>query len=329
MVAIAAIAVASLEAHAQTPQPSSFSIGLFGDLAYAPSREVQLTNVLADIDRAALAFVVHVGDLGSPAAGSCTNEMLDRRLAQFRASAHPLIYTPGDNEWTDCRPQPGIGGGAPLERLSEIRNRFFEGEQSLGKRTLALTRQSSGADKKFAKYRENVRWDFGGVTFATLHVVGSNNSLGQGATTDEEYAERMEANLAWLRENFAHAKANNSRAIMILQQGNIFPEFPPFPGDPNQNPSGYADLREALAREVVAFEKPVVLVHGDSHYFRVDKPFMRRSLGATQPGIANFTRVETFGDPNHHWLEARIDADDPNVFTFRPRLVTPNIGAPP
>jgi hypothetical protein len=27
-----------------------------------------------------------------------------------------------------------------------------------------------------------------------------------------------------------------------------------------------------LREETVAFRKPVVLVHGDSHYFRIDKP---------------------------------------------------------
>jgi len=36
----------------------------------------------------------------------------------------------------------------------------------------------------------------------------------------------------------------------------------------------------------------VAYVHGDSHYFRVDKPF----LDAKGRRLENFTRVETFGD---------------------------------
>jgi hypothetical protein len=47
--------------------------------------------------------------------------------------------------------------------------------------------------------------------------------------------------------------------------------------------------------EAIAFGKPVVLVNGDSHYFRIDKPYMR--LPARESAIENVTRVETFGSP--------------------------------
>ena len=112
---------------------------------------------------------------------------------------------------------------------------------------------------------------------------------------------------------------------MILQQANIFPEFSPFPGDEKQAPTGYTELRVALAREAVAFGKPVVLVHGDSHYFRIDKPYMRLRRNADEPAIENLTRVETFGNPNHHWVQVTVEANEPNVFTFRPRIVAPNV----
>jgi hypothetical protein len=36
-------------------------------------------------------------------------------------------------------------------------------------------------------------------------------------------------------------------------------------------------------------------------------------------------RVETFGTPNPHWLHVTVDPDDPNVFTFRPRIVAANV----
>jgi len=49
----------------------------------------------------------------------------------------------------------------------------------------------------------------------------------------------------------------------------------------------------ALRAQVIAFKKPVAYVHGDPHYFRIDKPFLD-SLG---PRLENFTRVETFGQP--------------------------------
>lgn len=296
-----------------------FTFALFGDLAYRPEQEPLLANVLTDLNAASLEFVVHVGDLGSPRYGSCSNELWARRRTQFEASAHPLIYTPGDNEWTDCHDKQGVPGGDPLERLTSLRAFFFQGEHSLGRRTIALTRQSQAADPVLRKYRENVRWVRGDVTFITLHVVGSNNGIGFSAASDAEHAERNRVNMTWLREGFAAARANNSRAIMIIQQANIFPEIPPFPGKLG---TGSVELRALLEKETIAFSKTVVLVHGDSHYFRIDKPLGRSS---TVAAIENFTRVETFGQPNHHWLHVTVNPADPNVFTFQQRIVAPNL----
>lgn len=201
---------------------------------------------------------------------------------------------------------------------------FFAGEQSLGKRTMRLTRQSQSPDH--LKFRENARWDINGVTFVTLHIPGSNNNLGRTPEGDAEYRERNAANLTWLQQAFAHAKANDSRAVMIIQQANIFETFPPLPG-PVEKPSGFADTLALVEKETIAFQKPVVLVHGDSHFFRVDNPFWRRpprgQVGT--PALENFRRVETFGSPDHHWVHVTVEPNDPAVFTFRPRIVAANV----
>jgi hypothetical protein len=325
------LVTAPTPARSQVPASpaSGFTFALIGDLGYFPQEEPWVDNVLADLNRdTTLAFVVHVGDLSSPRF-SCTDELWAKRLAQFRTSAHPFVYTPGDNDWTDCH-EPTVQGTDPLERLAKLRTVFFAGDDTLGQRMFALTRQSQSADPAFAKYRENVRWDLGGVTFLTLHVTGSNNGLGRTPKGDAEYSERTKANLAWLRQGFEHAKANKSHAIVILQQANVFPEFAPFPGTP-QNPSGYTDLRGELQKETTTFGKPVVLVHGDSHFFRVDKPLSPRPVRgvAVTPALENFTRVETFGTPYHHWVHVTVDTNDPNVFIFRPRLVAANLTQQP
>jgi hypothetical protein len=327
--ALALLVTASTPARSQAPADSArgFTFALIGDVGYFPHEEPWVDNVLADLNRdASLAFVAHVGDLSSPRY-SCTNEMLARRLAQLRASVHPLVYTPGDNDWTDCH-EPAVKGGDPLERLANLRVVFFDGDRTLGRRTFALARQSE--DATFLKYRENVRWDLGGVTFLTVHVTGSNNGRGRTPEGDAEYAERTQANLVWLQRGFVHARARDNRAIMVLQHANLFPEFPPFPGTP-QDPSGYTDLRAQIEKEAAAFGKPVVLVHGDSHFFRIDKPLSPRRVrgSAVAPILENFTRVEAFGSPYHHWVHVTVDASDPNVFTFRPRLVAANIHRPP
>jgi hypothetical protein len=236
--------------------------------------------------------------------------LLEHRLAQFRASTHPLVYTPGDNEWTDCA-EVKVD---PLARLAKLRSMFFIGERSLGKVTMSLIRQSTFGPA-LAKYRENVRWDKGGVSFVALHVVGSNNGLGLSPVSNAEYVERNKANLLWLRQAFEHASAKKSRAVMIFQQAGIFPA-----ADPN----GFTDIRVAIQREAIAFRKPVVLVHGDGHYFRVDKPFPAPTPSQLAPQqIDNLTRVEAFGQPNHHWVEVSV-VSDPNVFSFQPRIVVAN-----
>jgi hypothetical protein len=160
----------------------------------------------------------------------------------------------------------------------------------------------------------------------TLHVVGSNDNLGRSEDGDKEHAERKRANMTWLRQAFAHATSSNSRAVMVLQQANMYPEMTPFPGEPME-PSGFAELRDLLEQEATAFRNPVVLVNGDSHYFRIDNP-LRKTVaplgGRIPPSLENFLRVETFGTPNHHSLHVTVDPNDPNVFTFRPRMVRAN-----
>ena len=196
----------------QTDIKETFSFAVIGDVGYFPQEEAGVDNLFADLNsEKSLAFVIHVGDLALPRF-ACTNALLQRRLNQFQTSMHPLIYTPGDNDWTDCH-EPAVVGGDPFERLKKVRELFFAHEQSLGQSAIALTRQSRNTSSPLSKYRENARWDHQGLTFVTLHVVGSNNGLGQSTPADAEYRERNIADLAWLKEAFRHAKAQNSRAI--------------------------------------------------------------------------------------------------------------------
>jgi hypothetical protein len=169
----------------------SFTFGLFGDLAYVPQQEPEMQRVLDEVNATPdLAFVAHVGDLAGT--NACPNEFWDRRLAQFQASRHPLIYTPGDNEWVDCH-EKAAGAYDPLERLARLRTVFFPDEQTLGQRRFRVERQS--ADPKFRNYRENARWQIQGITFFTLHNTGSNNNLGRYPAGDAEHRERTAANI--------------------------------------------------------------------------------------------------------------------------------------
>ena len=74
-----------------------------------------------------------------------------------------------------------------------------------------------------------------------------------------------------------------------------------------------------------------MLVHGDSHYFRIDKPF----LDSQGRRLENFTRLETFGDHQEnndndvHWVKALIDPQSRDVFAFQEQIVPANRVAGP
>jgi hypothetical protein len=221
-----------------------------------------------------------------------------------------------------------------MERLAKLRQLFFAGDRSLGRRTLPLTRQSEAG--RHASFRENARWTHGGVLFVTLHVVGSNNNLGRTPEMDAEYAERNAANLDWIREAFALAARQGTRAIVLVAQAD--PRFenswPPevqqrymlaglgMKSPETRRATGFDSLIAALERETLAFGKPVVYVHGDTPLFRVDKPL----YGSTSRRfIENFTRVATVGHPDAHWVRGTVDPGDPQVLSFRQEIVRANL----
>jgi len=72
-------------------------------------------------------------------------------------------------------------------------------------------------------------------------------------------------------------------------------------------------------------------VHGDSHYFRIDKPL----LDAQGRRLENFTRVETFGNNaanglnDVQWLKVFVDPRSREVFSYQPQIVPGNRVAVP
>lgn len=286
-----------------------YDFALIGDVPYDEAQETKhFPNLMAEINEAKLAFVVHDGDIKSGST-PCSEELFERRLQQFQQFEHPLVYIYGDNEWTDCsRTQ---NGRTPAEWLDILRTTFSSGNRSLGKRTMHLDRQSKG--DAFPAFRENVRWIHGGVVYAGLNVPGDRNNFGQ-----PEYRVRNDANIAWIQDAFTIAQKHNLRAMMLIMQANPHFEL----ASTNRLRRGFNDMLKVIEERTVAFSKPVVLVHGDSHYFRIDQPLVGRRSGRR---IENFTRVETYGYPDAHWLKVSVDWQNPNVFTFERRLVKKNL----
>ena len=280
--------------------PLSFAV--FGDTPYDdayPGLETQsYLDMLQEIGRNDVRFVVHVGDFKS-ARSPCSDALFEQRRAEFDLSPHPFIFVFGDNEWTDC----WLSGGDTSERLEKLRALFAAGDASLGRTRLALVRQSSNA--AYARFRENVRWAEGEILFVGLNVPGSNNNL---TRAPDEYLARNAATLAWLDETFALARTQGLRAIVIFMQANPF--------SPGSSPNGYTELLDALRDHVREFAGLVTLVHGDSHACRIDYPLWDR---ANLRYFQNFRRVESFGSPSVNWLRLTLDAHtDTSQLTVTP-----------
>lgn len=325
-------------------QQRGFDFALIGDTAYSKVEEEQFGRVIAALNNNDLAFVIHVGDFQNdprphnrdPDRSSvpCVEDNYKRVLASFQSIRHPLILTPGDNDWTDCHHLKAVKID-PLEALATVRKLFFPAGRSLGQRTIAVESQSSEA--AHAKFVENRRWSMAGVLFATAHIVGSNDNLGRSPEMDAEHQERKAANLAWIKAAFAKARADNSHALVLMIQANpgfenYWPSGPkgryfgPFLGRAGAPPipkdSAFGDYVALLQDELENYGKPVVLLHGDTHLFRIDKPLYSKKTGRV---FENFTRVETFGSPDMHWVRVTVDPASPGVIRFQPEIVPDNV----
>jgi len=304
-----------------------YTIGLFGDMPYNALGKAQYPALLADINASHVAFSVFDGDLKAGGDGPCSDSLYTTAIANFNKLKQPLVWVPGDNDWTDCWGRYGPGTqpySDPLERLAFERVMFASTSQSLGQKTLTLTRQSSA-------YPENVRWKLGPVVYLGLNVQGSNDNYPyagvDGETRsaaeitrqrDEEIA-RKAADIAWLHEGFQYALKVHAKGVMIIWQADLnFNNEQHLPD--MRSWDAFPDYATALTNETLGFQGQVALIHGDSHYFKVDKPLNGPSGGV----LANFTRVETFGARNTHWVAARIDPSDRNLFVFEPRIVPQN-----
>lgn len=279
-----------------------FTFAAIGDMPYGT--DVQFNQLIDQLNKEPLAFTVHVGDIKS---GNtvCSDETFIKVRAMFDRFDRPLIYTPGDNEWTDCH-RKSNGEMDPLERLTKIRSLFFPNVMSLGGQPIKLEAQSD--QEGFGAYVENRRWVRGRVTFATLHLVGSNNNLQRDLKSATEFYARDAANRRWMAETFSHAKARNDIAVVLAMQADTA-----FDKGPDER-TGYNAWLEALEKEAKAWGKPVLLIQGDTHEFKLDQPL----IGTDKKRVQNVTRLVVHGEKNVHATLVDVHPERPHQpFSFR------------
>jgi len=329
------------------PRVKPLTVAVFGDWPYSTAlldnAPLLLDSVNTDPDVRA---VIHVGDIHSgsmPCTGAGLNPIpagADPAWNQgifdiFRQFNDPFVYTPGDNEWTDCHKTKEFASGYPLNELAAVRSLFFANPGlTLGGDPMEVRSQAEEYEDEHpadAQFVENVMWTQSQVVFVTLNIPGSNNDglpwdggtgspfLNEPARL-KEVAERNAANLRWLKRAFHMAKAKQAKAVAIAIQADMWDPSALEPGGDGLD--GYDAFVQALADHAVAFRRPVLLLNGDSHLYEADQPLADPTSATgvihhTQ-AVPNLTRITVQGSTNHpsEWLKLTIDPRSRNVFSW-------------
>ena len=308
-------------ASCQSTEPPRLQFALIGDNPYQDFNEPKYERMINRInDHGGLSFVVHVGDLKASTI-TCSNEVFQSLFELNQQFKIPFILTPGDNDWFDCK-RESAGGWDRRERLARFRDVFYPTPGVTGGQPRQVTTQALSPG--FPAFVENVYWQEQGVIFATLHIVGL--TMQEGGL--DIHAELMDAALAWLDVVFDAARQQHARGVFLATQTDPY-LFTTARGllkflcadCPFVRP-GYEALNEALLGHAENFLNPIVLAVGDTHIFRVDKP-----LYNGDHLVEHFTRVETFGDPNVHWVRVVVNPQANQLFEFHQEIIPENRGA--
>ncbi len=250
--------------------PADFIV--IGDVPYTADDEAMLANAVPAIKALAPPFVLHVGDM--KAGKELCGPPSDRFAALIAALAPiPVIYTPGDNDWTDCDRFADPATGKPFSELGQLdmlRKRFFA-RPALPRRGYRYVQQRG--------MPENARFNYADMVFVTLNVPGTNNARDQVLGDDLARAARASeardlANRNWLIRAFAKARQRKAAAIVVVMQADLThsPLTQATTGivcresgtEEDRACDGFAMVRATLMQQAREFAHPVYLIHGDT-----------------------------------------------------------------
>ena len=319
------------------------TVAVFGDWPYnqnlLDNAPLLINSVNADRD---VSLVIHVGDIHSGSM-ACTSAGILPPIStsnpgwnqgiyyQFQQFKDPLVYTPGDNEWTDCHKSKEKSSGNPLSELASVRSLFFARPgHTLGMNEKIVSTQSGKYDPAYpadAQFVENVMWEKSGVVFVTVNLPGSNNDTlpWSGSFTNpgaqmQEVSERTDADIRWLQAAFDQARDNHAKAVIIALQADMWDLSALQPGGDGLDK--YTPFVQKLADLSIQFGRPVLLLNGDSHLYETGQPLADPTsatgkIHGTQ-AVANLTRITVQGSTNApaEWLKLTIDPRRHEIFSW-------------
>jgi hypothetical protein len=320
------------------------TLAVFGDWPYSQNllNNAHLLIDSVNSDRS-VDLVMHVGDIHSgsmactsagilppiPTSSPGWNQAIYYQFQQFN---DPVVYIPGDNEWSDCHKSKQLSSGDPLKELASVRSLFFaKPGVTLGKRERRVWTQAEHFDVAYpsdSQFVENMMWHEGRVVFATFNMPGGSNNdtspwtgiFANPGAQAEEVANRNGANLRWLEAAFDKASEEHAKAVVIALQADMW--------DPEAIAAGgagldkYTPFVQKLATLSVSFGKPVLLLNGDTHLYLADHPLAdptsTQGLIHHTQAVPNLLRVVVQGSTNApaEWLKLTIDTRKPSVFSW-------------
>lgn len=294
----------------------TYTLAVIGDTPYGAVKLAEFPSLVAKINADPdVRLVAHLGDIKAGKNSLCTDEYFSMIRGLFDTFDDPFVYTPGDNEWTDCHSSKGNGSYTPTERLQKVRADFFP----VPGRTLGINSMhvvTEARDPQNSDYVENTIFRKGRVIFAAVNIPGSNNDLaawgplpadaGNYPSQSAEFAARAEANSAWIAKAFEIATRTQARGVVLLFQADMWD-----PGEPSL--TGFNDLVQQIGTLAAQFGRPVLLLEGDSHKFNVDNPYSTSStlhgLHPSTPVVGNIQRIVVEGSDagRTEYLKLKVD----------------------
>ena len=301
----------------------------YGDLPDKIKDYPLFESLIKNINAAEPSLIIHTGDAhGEDLCGDKNKDLMRSYMNDFNA---PVLYTPGDNDWTDCAKYSDFD---PLERLNYLREAHYSSSITLGAQPLPVSNQNESG------YPENMRLTKDNIGFITLHVVGSNNNM---TTSDSEkmreYYKRNKANLIWLEESFKIL--NNTDAIVVTLHASMFERRMSIGKIIDDIKSGkisllsfktykiistgvikklrsifkvldykfalpFREIGESIQNKSSIFKKPVLLLHGDTHVHRTYQPLKKN--------YPYLHAIETYGSPDMKAIEITIQPKSKHPF---------------
>ena len=295
---------------------ATFSFVALGDLPYGSDETagVKYRQLITQINALNPEFSIHVGDFKAGNA-HCSDEEFERQRKHFDLFKGALIYTPGDNDWTDCG-RKSNGSYDPLERLEKLRLQFFKLDASLGQAPLPLVTQAKTVPA-YSTYIENQRWQFANTLFTTVHIVGSDNRFApNNAEAEKEFLAREKANIAWMKETFRLAANQKLQTLVFAFQADVIRGMSRS-GTWAEKTGFHASIEKTLLPLAKEFQGSILIVHGDSHNFEFDQTFLLESQV-----LKNVYRLEVPGAKTTGAVSVTIEEGNSIPFSVK-KIVVP------